>query len=297
MLCRAHESLPAAGPYTQPMLVITWNVNSIKTRLDRVLALLERHEPDALCLQELKCDAEKFPLAEIEAAGYHAAVHTQKTYNGVAVLTKVEPEAVRLGFDDDGFEDSHARLVTVTLPAPVKGVKTFDLVNGYFPNGGTTDSDKYIYKLDWCDRLRRRLKRDLAGGRELVLVGDYNVAPSDHDVANPDKWRASVLCAEPSRRAIRRLEALGLADCFRKAHPIDEDNEPSPTPGERAGLSWWDYRARGWENNDGLRIDHIFATRKMLSACSECFVDTDERDPERGEGAPSDHAPVCGKFG
>jgi exodeoxyribonuclease-3 len=282
---------------------MTWNVNSIKTRLDRCLGVLARHEPDVLCVQELKCDDASFPFDEIEAAGYRAAVHGQPTYNGVAIISKAEPERVRRGFDDEAFADSHARLITATFPATAFGGKAakdapaVTVVNGYFPNGGSLGSDKWVYKLDWMDRLRRRLQRDGVGEGRVALVGDYNVAPSDVDVAHPKKWRETVLCAEPARRAVRRLEGLGLTDCYRVVHPAPEgDDAAALDEGDRGRFSWWDYRTRGWENNDGLRIDHVFASPALAESCEAVFVDVDEREPGSHESAPSDHAPVVADF-
>jgi len=278
------------------MLVATWNVNSIKTRLERALAFLASREPDVLCLQELKCDESSFPFDDFRKAGYHAAIHSQPSYNGVAVISKDEPIAVRLGFDDDGFPDPHRRLITATFGAASLGLDGDEVtvINGYFPNGGSVDSDKWLYKLDWMDRLRRRLHRDGAAQRRTVVVGDFNVAPTDADVAHPKRWRESVLCAEPARRGLHRLTDLGFQDCFRALHPVADD--ATPDPDDRNRFSWWDYRNRGWENNDGLRIDHVFASEPLADAVVEAWVDSAERAPDAHKTAPSDHAPVLVRF-
>lgn len=270
------------------MRLITWNVNSIKTRKDRLLALLERHTPDIVCLQELKITEDKFPFDDIDNAGYHAAVHAQPTYNGVAILSKQPPTSVTKGFADDAFEDPHARLITARF---AKADADFDatVIGAYFPNGQSIDSDKFVYKLDWMDRLRRRLERHHSPADPLILTGDVNVATTDHDAANPKKWRESVLCHDRSRTLLERLAAWGLEDCFRKLHP------PADAP-TREHLSWWDYRSRGWDNNDGLRIDHVYATAPLAAKLAACTIDTHERDPHSHDSAPSDHAPVIADF-
>ncbi len=278
------------------MLLITWNVNSVKTRKDRLLALLERHEPDVVCLQELKVTAENFPFDAIEEAGYHATVHAQASYNGVAILSKQAPARTRLGFCDDRFEDPHARLVTAWFEGgafPKKGHTA--IVCGYFPNGQTPDSDKFVYKLDFFDRVRRVLKFQHSAADRLVVTGDFNVAPHDDDAVNPKKWRESVLMHDRARTLFNRLLEWGLADAFTaQSDPPLTDADEGGDP--RARFTWWDYRQRGWDNNDGLRIDHVLATEAMIEGLGSVRVDLEERDPDSHESAPSDHAPVLATF-
>ena len=248
--------------------VVTWNVNSIRARLERLLAFLARHSPDVVCLQELKVDDASFPREELRAAGYHAVIAAQKTYNGVAILAKEEPTDVQRGLDD-GDEDAQARLVVAT----VRGVR---VASAYFPNGGEPSSPKYPYKLAWMRRLRAYLDRHVDSASPFVLCGDYNVAPEDLDIKNPEHWRDTVLANDEVRVALEHIRAFGLEDVFRKHHP-----------GE-AIFSWWDYRMLGFPKNDGLRIDHLYATPPLAARSESAFVDREER---KGKAA-SDHAPV-----
>lgn len=247
--------------------IATWNVNSIKARRERLLAFLQRHEPDVCCLQELKVETEAFPLEDIQALGYQAAVLGQRSYNGVAILSKraIENETLGLG---DGGEDA-SRLLT----AVVNGIRVMSV---YVPNGGSTSSDKYQYKLEWLQRLLRYLDQHHAPSEPLVLCGDLNIAPDDSDVARPDEWQSTVLCAPEVRAAFRRLTAWGLHDVFRKHHP------------DGHVYSWWDYRMLGFQKGNGLRIDHVLATESVAARTSEARIDREER---KGK-LPSDHAPV-----
>ena len=257
------------------MKILTWNVNSVKTRLERLIACLERHQPDIVCLQELKTVEEKFPFEAIREAGYHAAVFGQKTYNGVAILSKQEPQDIRLGIDDD-VDDPQARLVS----AQISDVR---VISAYFPNGSTVGSDKWEYKLAWMARLRALLERSYSPDQPLLVCGDTNIAIHDSDVANPDNWADSVLCAAPGREALQHVLDWGLRDVFGELHP------------EGGIYSWWDYRNLGFPKNDGLRIDHILATRPLADSCTEASVDRDERKGTK-EDKPSDHAPVIAVF-
>ncbi len=263
------------------MKVITWNVNSVRTRLDRLLGVLERHQPDALCLQELKCMDAKFPIEEIREAGYHAAVHGQKTYNGVAILSKAEPQDVRTTLGGDhkpGIEggdtlDDQARCIS----AVIAGVR---VISVYVPNGHTVGSEKWDFKLAWYGRLRALLDRDFDPAQPLVLCGDFNVAPDDADVAKPEKWADSVLCVDAIRDALRTVTDWGLSDTVRLHHP------------EGGPLTWWDYRQLAFPKGDGLRIDHIYATQPLAARCTGATVDRNERKGKQ----PSDHAPVIAEF-
>jgi exodeoxyribonuclease III len=246
----------------------TWNVNSIRARLSRLLAWLDRAAPDVVCLQELKVADDEFPAAELQAAGWHAAVFGQRTYNGVAILSRDPATDVRRGFADGG-DDGQSRL----LAATVGGIR---VLSAYVPNGQEVGSDKWTYKLAWMRRLREHLDAACDPEAPLALCGDFNVAPEDRDVARPDEWRASVLCHEDARARLREIAAWGLVDAVRLHH-----EGPGP-------WSWWDYRMLGFPRGNGLRIDHVYLTRRLAPRCAAAWVDRDER---KGK-LPSDHAPV-----
>ncbi|MCB2230062.1 exodeoxyribonuclease III [bacterium] len=254
------------------MKIITWNVNSIRSRLERLLRVLDRHRPDIVCLQELKTLEDKFPFDEIGSAGYHATVFGQKTYNGVAVLSKSEPSDIRHGFDD-ASDDPQARLIS----AQIDGAR---VICAYFPNGDTVGSEKWTYKLEWMKRFHALLERDCYPSQPLLVCGDTNVALDDSDVANPQNWAGSVLCAREARKALADILDWGLNDVFRQKHP------------EGRLYSWWDYRQLAFPKNDGLRIDHILATDVLAKKCVSAVIDRDERKGQQ----PSDHAPVIAVF-
>ncbi len=254
------------------MKIATWNVNSLNVRLPHVLDWLAEHRPDALCIQETKMEDVKFPRAEIEAAGYRAWFSGQKTYNGVAILTRNEAVEIQMGIP--GFADEQKRVLAATLD----GVRVICV---YVPNGQSVDSDKYRYKLDWLAALDRWLKEELARYPKLALLGDFNIAPDDRDVHDPAAWEGQVLCSEPERQAFRDLLALGLKDAFRLAE------QPEKT------YTWWDYRMNAFRRNLGLRIDHILLSDALAGAGASCTVDTAPRKLER----PSDHAPVVAEIG
>ena len=251
------------------MKIATWNVNSLKVRLPHLLDWLAANQPDVLGLQELKCEDRAFPRDEIEAAGYKAVFNGQKTYNGVALLTRVDALDVLHGIP--GFVDEQKRIIAAT----VDGVR---VVCGYFPNGQAVGSDKFAYKLRWLEALTTWLKDEIAAHPELALVGDFNIAPEDRD-AHPD-WNDEIHVSEPERAAFYRLEALGLKDAFR----LFDQAEKS--------FSWWDYRMGAFRRNFGLRIDHILATPALAEGCIACAIDKTPRRLER----PSDHAPVVAEF-
>jgi len=253
------------------MKLATWNVNSLNVRLPQVLEWLRANPVDALCLQELKLADDKFPLPAFQELGYHAAWAGQKTYNGVAILSR-EPgrDMVR---NMPSFEDPHQRLIAVTLPSPAGDVR---VVCVYCPNGQAVGSEKYEYKLRWFTALRDWLSAQLDLHPRLAVLGDYNVAPTDADVHNPEKWTGQVLVSEPEREALDALIELGLADSFRLF-----EQEPK-------SFSWWDYRLNAFKRNAGLRIDHILLSNSLANACKACVID---KGP-RGNPQPSDHAPV-----
>lgn len=253
------------------MIVATWNVNSLKVRLPQVIDWLAAQRPDILCLQELKMEDKAFPLAQIEAAGYRAAISGQKTYNGVAILSRGEPLDVQRGIP--GFEDVQQRVISATIAETCGPLR---IVCAYFPNGQSVDSDKYQYKLRWLSALTAWLRGELERYPRLVLLGDYNIAPEDRDVHDPLAWKDQVLCSVPEREAFRGLIALGLHDAFRRFEQAEKS------------FSWWDYRMMGFRRNMGLRIDHILISSALLDRCSACSIDKAPRKLER----PSDHAPV-----
>jgi exodeoxyribonuclease-3 len=243
------------------MKIATWNVNSIRARLERLLRWLEKEGPDALCLQELKVTEDDFPFEAIEKAGYRAAVYGQKTYNGVAILSREEPERIERGLMDD-VDDPQARL----LAADLGGIR---IVCAYFPNGAEVGSDKFAYKLEWMERFGELSRPSLGPGNPVVLCGDFNVAPDDKDAAHPEQWQDTVLCVPERRQALERIRERGFEDVFRKHHP------------EGGIYSWWDYRQLGFPKNNGLRIDHLFATPELAARCVAARVDRDER---KGKG-------------
>jgi exodeoxyribonuclease-3 len=257
------------------MRIATWNVNSIRSRQDRLLAWLERYSPDVFCLQELKTTDEKYPLEEIEKAGYQSAVYGQKTYNGVAVLSRSAADEVRRGFDDgvDGAADEEARLIAARFG-------DLDVISVYIPNGRTPADPAFDYKLKWIERLRRYLESHHTPEDKVLVCGDYNVAPTDLDVARPEEWAGSVLCHDEARQAFGRLKDWGLTDLFRHRREAD------------VAYSWWDYRMLGFPKGNGLRIDHILGTLPMAEACTDVWIDRDERKGKK----PSDHAPVVADF-
>lgn len=249
------------------MKIASWNVNSLNVRLPHVQDWLRAQQPDALCLQELKLEDAKFPLAAIEDAGYHAVFDGQKTYNGVAILSRSRPEDVSRGIP--GFEDTQKRVIAATL----SGVRVICI---YVPNGERVGSDKYQYKLKWFNALAGYMQQQIAEYGDVALLGDYNVAPEDRDVHDPQAWEGQILCSEPERAAMKKLFDLGLKDSFRLF-------EQSPK-----SFTWWDYRMNGFKRNLGLRIDHILLTESIASRCDSAAIDLEPRKLER----PSDHAPV-----
>jgi exodeoxyribonuclease-3 len=254
------------------MKIATWNVNSLKVRLPQALDWLDANRPDALCLQETKLEDPNFPLSEINAAGYQVVFSGQKTYNGVAILSKQPATEVIAGIP--GFPDEQKRV----LAAMVDGVR---IICVYIPNGQSVDSDKYQYKLRWLEALTHWLEEELRRYPALALLGDFNIAPEDRDVYDPKAWAGQVLCSDAERTAMQRLIALGLKDGFR----LFEQAEKS--------YSWWDYRMNAFRRNMGLRIDHILLSEPLARACTSCSIDKTTRSLER----PSDHAPVVVELG
>ena len=255
----------------QIMKIATWNVNSLKVRLPHVLDWLAANQSDVLCLQETKLEDCQFPLSVLQQAGYQAVYSGQKTYNGVAIISKAP--AIEVICDLPDFPDIQKRLIAATI----QGVR---VVCVYVPNGQSVDSDKYHYKLAWLGALREWLKEELVRYPKLTLLGDYNIAPEDRDVYDPKAWEGNVLVSEPERAAFRALEQLGLRDSFRLF------GQPEKS------YSWWDYRMMAFRRNRGLRIDHILLSASLAQICTGCAIDCAPRKLER----PSNHAPVMAKL-
>jgi exodeoxyribonuclease-3 len=254
------------------MKLATWNVNSLAVRLPQLLDWLTANPVDGLVLQETKLTDDKFPHAEIQAAGYHAQWFGQKTYNGVALLSRAPAEAVVKNIP--GFADEQARVIAGT----VAGVR---VIGGYFPNGQAPDSDKFVYKMRWQDALHDWMAEQLAQHPQLVLMGDFNVAPDDRDVYDPVGWHNQIHCTPQERAQFQRLLALGLTDAFRLfEQPVKS-------------WSWWDYRNLAFRKNQGLRIDHILVSGALKPRVQACNIDKLPRKNER----PSDHAPVVVTLG
>jgi exodeoxyribonuclease-3 len=253
------------------MKIATWNVNSLNVRLPHVLEWLSAAEPDVLVLQEIKQTTEAFPEESFTETGYQAVANGQKTYNGVAVISR-SPSAEHV-CEIPGFEDSQRRVLASTID----GVR---VVNLYVPNGQSVGSEKYEYKLSWLAALRDFLAGELKTHDKLVVLGDFNIAPDDRDVYDPEKWGDDVLCSPLERKALGELLKLGLTDVYRNFEQPEKD------------FSWWDYRRAGFQRNAGLRIDLILASDAMSGACQASYIDREPRTWER----PSDHTPVIAEF-
>lgn len=259
------------------MRVITWNLNSIRTRRKRLFRLLERHRPDVLCLQELRAEAEVFPAAKLREIGYHALVHAQAARNGVAILSREPAEEIRRGLPQCAAR-GEARL----LDASVAGVR---VLSAYVPNGKAVTHPDWEYKLAWLAGLRAHLEAGGDARAPLLLCGDFNVAPSDRDASAPDP--DSVLCHRSARDGLARIAAWGLSDAYRLV--FAEGREP-----KKGIYTWWDYTRMSFARNEGARIDHIYLTEPLAGRLRGVFVDRDERRRKKGQDIPSDHAPlVC----
>jgi len=253
------------------MKIASWNVNSIRVRLPHVLEWLDSAKPDVLGLQELKMPSDTFPEQEIEASGYRSVAYGQKTYNGVALLSRQEPTDVSRGLPN--YSDEQRRVIAASYG-------DIRVINLYVPNGQSVGSDKYEYKLAWLDALHDYLADELAKYPKVAVMGDFNIAPDDRDVHDPDAWRDRILCSVSERERLQALSALGFVDSFRLF------DQPDGT------FSWWDYRAAAFRRKRGLRIDLILASPKLAEHCSASQVDSEPRKLER----PSDHAPVFAEF-
>jgi len=266
------------GPFVcrGPMRIATWNVNSVRSRLDQLTAWLAAEQPEVVCLQETKVTDDLFPHDALARLGYSCVVSGQKTYNGVAILSRLPLEDVRVGFDAVLTDDPEAAALSEqkrVISARVEGLRILDL---YVPNGSSTSSDKYTYKLEWLACLRRYVDAQQAEGEPLVMVGDFNIAPEDRDLHDPERLSGGIMASDPERQALRAVLGERLHDAFRVFEPA-------------AGhWSWWDYRTGAWERDRGWRIDHIYLDSPLLGCATGCVI----ARQLRGNPQPSDHAPV-----
>ncbi len=251
--------------------IASWNVNSIKVRLPQVLAWLDDKHPDVLALQETKITDDLFPADACAEVGYKATFSGQKTYNGVALLTRHDASDAMT--DIPQLADPQRRILCAT----VQGIRVCNL---YVPNGAAVDSDKYQYKLNWLQQVIAFIAEQCQQHERIIVLGDFNIAPADIDVHDPAEWQGAVLVSEPERAALQQIMATGFVDCYRGCNATDP------------GFSWWDYRAAAFRRNRGLRIDLLLASQSLAVVCQCCMVDKDARAQER----PSDHAPVYADF-
>ncbi|MFM7754089.1 MAG: exodeoxyribonuclease III [Cyanobium sp.] len=258
------------------MRIASWNVNSVRTRLDQVQAWLRQERPEVLCLQETKVDDPLFPHQAFAELGYSAAISGQKAYNGVALLSRQPLEDVRIGFSallaGDG-EASRLDEQKRVISARLDGLR---ILNLYVPNGSALKSEKYAYKLQWLACLSRYLAAQAAQGEPLVMLGDFNIGPEDRDLPNPERQTGGIMASEAERQALRAVLGERLHDVFRVFEP------------ETGHWSWWDYRSGAWERDQGWRIDHIYLDAELLELATGCLI----HKATRGNPQPSDHAPV-----
>jgi exodeoxyribonuclease-3 len=252
--------------------IATWNVNSLRVRLPHVLDWLANTKPDVLALQETKLPDPDFPMDEIKQAGYEVVFSGQRTYNGMAIISKKAGSDVVT--DLPGLEDPQRRVLAVTIG-------NIRILNLYVPNGESVGSEKYQYKLNWLQKLDQYLKKELQQHPNIIVLGDFNIAPQEIDVYEPMLWEDKVLFSKPERAAFQDILSLGFVDCFRHLAPTEK------------AFSWWDYRLNAFKRNMGLRIDHILASTALAPHCKRCYIDKVPRTLER----PSDHAPVVAELG
>jgi len=254
------------------MKIATWNVNSINVRMPQLLDWLDRAKPDIVCLQETKTIDENFPSAALKDVGYDSAFMGQKSYNGVAILSKHPIEDVQKNFLDDD-DEAPKRLIAAT----VNGIR---IVNTYIPNGTELWTDKFTFKLDWLQRLRRLFDETCDSNKDVLLCGDFNVAMDELDVWSAAAMQGKLHFSKPERAAMHNVKQWGFVDLFRKIN------------GDVQQFSWWDYRAGSWQKNQGLRIDHIWTSQSLADKCTGCWIDKSTRELT----LPSDHAPVVAEF-
>tara|TARA_B100001250_G_C19781320_1_gene781997 strand:+ start:682 stop:1452 length:771 start_codon:yes stop_codon:yes gene_type:complete len=251
--------------------IATWNVNSLKVRLPHVLQWLEKEKADVLALQETKSIDENFPIDAINQAGYQVSFTGQKTYNGVAIISKHPIETISKNIPN--YSDPQKRVLVVNI-------KNITILNIYVPNGSEVNSDKYKYKLKWFSKLHPLIKKLHDENNRLIILGDFNIAPDDQDVHDPQEWKGCVLVSKLERNEFEKLLSNGMTDCFRI---FNKDS---------GNYSWWDYRAASFRRDRGVRIDHILASQIMSELCKTCYIDKNPRKLER----PSDHTPVVAEF-
>jgi len=258
------------------MRIATWNVNSVRTRLEQVLAWLEQEQPEVLCLQETKVTDELFPQAAFEARGYRVAISGQKAYNGVAILSRLPLEDVQIGFDALLPNDPDAPGLSEqkrVISALIEGVRVLNL---YVPNGSSLTSEKYAYKLEWLACLQRYLAAQEQQGDPLCMVGDFNIGPEARDLPDPERLSGGIMASDAERAALQTALAERLSDVFRVFEP------------DSGHWSWWDYRSGAWDRDQGWRIDHIYLSEELLDCATGCVI----HKATRGNEQPSDHAPV-----
>jgi len=253
------------------MKIATWNVNSMNVRQNHVIEWLENHKPDVLVLQEIKQLTEKFPNEDLKSIGYSSVASGQKTYNGVAVISKAIASNTITDFP--GYEDPQRRILAITI-------NDVRVINLYVPNGSEVGSEKYNYKLSWLTALLNFIKIEKQKYNKIVILGDFNIAPTDADVHDPAQWDDKILCSPLERKALSKIFKLGFTDVFRKFEQPEK------------AFSWWDYRAAGFRRNAGLRIDLILTSAIMTKLCTASYIDKEPRTWER----PSDHTPVIAEF-
>lgn len=254
------------------MKIVSWNVNSLKVRLPAVLEWMQAFKPDVVALQETKLTDEAFPINAFTEVGYYAHFSGQKAYNGVALLVRDEP-AAQIVTDIPAFVDEQRRILAATW-------KDYRIINVYVPNGSELSSDKYVYKLAWLTAFEKFLQKELAHYEKVIVLGDFNIAPADIDVHDPNIWQNCVLVSEPERQALQNLLKTGLKDLYRELKPEGKD------------FTWWDYRHAAFRRNRGLRIDLILVTNALAKAAKDFWIDKTPRADER----PSDHVPVVAEF-
>ena len=251
--------------------IATWNVNSLRVRLEQVIKWLAAEQPDVLVLQETKTTDDQFPIEDIQAAGYHVVFSGQKTYNGVAIISKLPADDVVM--DIPTLDDPQRRILAVTI-------NDIRILNLYVVNGFEVGSEKFDYKLDWLSKITDWVSQQQKQHHKMIILGDFNIAPTDRDVHNPKSWHERILCSTPERQALKKLLDLGFVDSFR----LFEQNDKV--------WSWWDYRSGGFQKNRGLRIDLILSSLLLSECCTSCVIDKEPRGWER----PSDHAPVIAEY-
>ncbi|HJK86503.1 MAG TPA: exodeoxyribonuclease III [Candidatus Megaira endosymbiont of Nemacystus decipiens] len=252
--------------------IVTWNVNSVKARLDHLISLIEKHDPDIICLQELKCETDKFPYDELSHLPYNFYVHGQKSYNGVAILSKINADEVVTTFDENSLQNE-ARFIEASFSTIIGYVRIISL---YAPNGGQVGEERYYKKLEFYDKLTNYLVKKISFDEKIFIGSDYNIAPFDIDVHDPNYLRNTTCFTYPEQEKLRTLLNSGFVDNFRSLYPDKQE------------FSWWDYRAGNFQQNKGMRIDSILSSANGVDYLSECIIDYDFRTKNK----PSDHAPI-----